>query len=496
MKKLRWKPEYGEPLQIIVGALLVCALMLPLFRQAQYAHPALDDFVTPWLLRTRHMQPGDSWLAGAVRFAADYFMNKQGWYTASFFQALNPYHIVGIWAVPYVSMLALALFLGAFLLFLRALLVNVFGCRAWSVTVWFFTATVFLVTQFSNPGAIFFFYTNSSGYLLPFLFMLCGFATLLYALRAGARPARVVLAVLSCICFFWACGGQFMIGCTASVVLAALCVGSFLRKWNRRWLVLAAAAVTVLFTALVILAPGNNVRHETYGNVESLFSRLVWWLVQSVRTGVGIYTEDAALPWKAAALLLLVFPARKAVASCGFTFRFPLLPIAFSGAILLGALYIYEFAVSTVDIPEKQIILMNMLAILLMLFCAVYGLGWLIKVKGLSLKGIAAKTAIAVAAAMMAVVAFGRAPVREWVSVAVARDLGNGVIQAYRQEADDFLAAFESPEKDLVFTRPTPAYPYFYGFGQLDNPEHFDYRSVTRPFGKDSITFKLEEEKD
>lgn len=488
-----FKANKSEWTQCVIAVLLVVLLMLPLFMLALYSHPSLDDFDTPWKIQVRHSEGNPSWFVKALRFAGYYYMHKQGWYTASFLQALNPYHIIGRWTVPYVAMVVLVLFAASQLCFFRSLMVNVFKCRLWSVSLWFWAASIFFTTQFSNTGVTFYFFTNSSGYFAPWFMFLFGTALFLYALnRKGQR--HMVYLVLSCFLLFGACGGQFIVGITTTAVFVAMAVLAFATKYARKWSVFTPAALCVLLIILVIAAPGNNTRHRV-GEDGSSYS-LILTLWRSVRTSFNVYTEDMPLLWVLGLACLLIFPAVKAAKASGFSFRMPVIPLIITAGIAVLAFGIYYFATMGVDIPEKQISLMNKIVMTMLLFDFLYIMGWLVKKYDFGLEQVATRFAVVLVSVVTLVAALRLYPVIRMISVSATQDFFEGELTEYRARVEYYISALEADtgEDVVCLEGPVPVSPYFQGLGVLDMPSGFDYRVTSGYFGKEIIILEEEAE--
>ena len=240
-----YKPQRGA----IVLILLAGFCLLPFLRLASFAHPYLDDFIFPLLVRQH----------GVWAHTVNMYLTWQGRFSASFITALHPLAWGGLDHVqPFVFGFIVAV--AASVVFAGNALLQ--GHRLPWPTRFAAGSLVLIILLLMLPSPTEAFYWLLSGLFYmgggTCCFILLGVvATLQADLQPIVRRGWWLLAAgLACL----APGFSEMISCFVLALVIVLFPTIWQRQLNVCWLALLALAVVA--SAVATLAPGNFVRQE------------------------------------------------------------------------------------------------------------------------------------------------------------------------------------------------------------------------------------------
>lgn len=225
---------------------LLAAVVIPFFLLTQYAHPSADDFCYASLFRRE----------GFWNHIKGEYLGWKGRYTAIFFTAA--YHKAGGMLATYGW--GLLLLLTSFCLAIYFFVHSLIETAAPRIRTLFLAAglaALYLGTMPKVPAGLYWI-DGAFQYQLGNIFLLLSFAALFNLHRTGKSAS----AWLACFCVFLAIGTTELAMITLVALVAILAFNRIAIHGRHRLPWSAVAVVTVLSTALLLLAPGNAVRAE------------------------------------------------------------------------------------------------------------------------------------------------------------------------------------------------------------------------------------------
>jgi hypothetical protein len=418
-------------------------LLLPLAIGALGAHPATDDYTFAGIPHATWTQTGS--LPHVVKDALSYtlrtYRDWQGTMSGVLAMCLNPavfsFQGYGVHAV-----VLLLFWLGAFYVFLRAVLTDQMGFsrafmhRAYQLLTlcqWLFVPSLIEGLYWHN-GA--WFYTGTTA-----LF----FLTVALLLRGGTGARRAALGM--CV---WIGLNNYVTAALACAVFTLLAVsvlparGEGRRAGRKRWGVPLAAVLLPLLVS--VLAPGNRVRMET----DAMYGAESWWLVKSLvwtaRDAAG-YFGRFLFRTPLGAMLAFSFPwMLRAAKGCSLRARLP--GVATLGAfVLLCAMIFPHMFTSGYAGPGRIVDLYHHYVVTALSLLTLYWAIWLAQ-RGGTVRG--RWCAFAGTAALTVTLALSGGQAGEYVRL--NREIFTGTLKAYREQTLEAYALLESagPEDTVV----------------------------------------------
>lgn len=341
-------------------AILVLAglCLLPFLGLAWFAHPYLDDFIFPLLVRQN----------GLWSHTVTMYMTWQGRYSASFITALHPLAWGGLTHVqPFtfgfiVAVAASILFAGA------ALLRGLRGAWVKRAAAGSLVLALQLL-MLPSPTEAFYWLLSGLFYMggASCCFLLLGTIGHLHA--TSGRGGRWAWWLLATVLTLLAPGFSEMISCFVLAGVIVLLPAIWQRQLATSWLSLLVLAVVA--SAVATLAPGNFVRQAGAHHAPLLASvvlasaSLVYTLVSWLSNGMLLLLTLLILPTVAR---LVALPALPLAQLTKWTWRWPLW-------LMLGLLLCYLFSYLTIGGPPPSRARNLLFALFL--------IGWFLSVAGI-----------------------------------------------------------------------------------------------------------------
>lgn len=237
---------------------IIAAAFVPFVIAARYAvfQPS-DDF--SFYLGVMRM-PGENYIVKAVRFTLELYPLWQGTYTTNLLNCLlNPLSVYSY------AMLRLELMMCLLLSFLAVYLLcrEITACFSLGDKTLLIFAVVFLpILLYTDYNEVYLWFIGAMAYLVPMMLLIFALALMLRCKRKGKTSAMILSALL----MLGMAGGVLMIGGLGAYLMLIMCAADFAQngKLDRRLLFIFAAAV--IGDLINTLAPGNFVRHTSYGS--------------------------------------------------------------------------------------------------------------------------------------------------------------------------------------------------------------------------------------
>lgn len=305
--------------------ILLAAAVIPFFLLTYYAHPSADDFCYGWKLKA-----GTFW--GNVKGE---YLGWKGRYTAIVLTVA--YHKAGPMLVTY--QFALLAFLTTLFVALYVFTWSFLEGRASRLQVLLLTlalGALYLGTMPLVPATLYWI-DGAFQYQSGAIFTLLSLAALLALYRSGSAW----WALAACLCIFLAVGATEIAMLTVTAVAGVMAFNRFVIAGRDRLLWTAVVVVTMISSALLLLAPGNYVRAQ-YSLPEA---RQFWYAFSHAwfyggQTIAGWFASPAL--WLATACFIPV--ALRLTHLKGVRGDASWARLALTGGLLLGLVWLYFFA--------------------------------------------------------------------------------------------------------------------------------------------------------
>ncbi len=251
-------------------SLLVLLLsILPFLVLTFFCHPAYDDFCNT----------AQALKMGIIERQVFIYNNFDGRFFAVAISNVNPLKFGSFAGYKAVSLLIILLTFLSIFAFVSALLKSNFSRIDKLIAASLLMAL--FCNQMPEVTEIFYFMTGAIVYQIPSILTLFFFAL---AIRSSEKSKRVKLfgTILSCLLI------AAIVGCneTSMLILAILIfsitINLWLEKSEQRWTWLVFSLVTIVFGAVVILAPGNAARASNFPGRHRFFYSLRMALTQGL----------------------------------------------------------------------------------------------------------------------------------------------------------------------------------------------------------------------
>jgi len=478
----------SEKIQIIVALVLMALIIIPFLVLAQYSFPKSDDFVM--VSRTmNYLEQNDSYLDAALQYFGDNYVKWQGTYTSNIFTAINFPYLIGLDNVKILCTIGIACFFLALFLFVRSFFKGLFHEHRWSITLWFYTAAIFLCTQFVTPSEVFYWYVGSFAYTYSIIFMLLGFTFLIHAYRSINKNS-ILFSILSGLMLFLACGGPLLFVTFIFIVMLFLTFKAFIKKTDHRLMILILLLVCVVGGVINGIAPGNEIRANSMswrGDITPAKA-----LALSITGTLNLFSAGDGYPLAIAlaCCLLLIIPAQKFIKNTNVKFDHPVLVIAFGFISLVAAYFPTIMAEGGTGLTPRYRFTLFLLATGILLYSTIQIAGWLIHRYHLSFDSIGKRLCLTGLSVVMFVTGVQTFTINSWVGMDIINATARGRIQGYSEEIKRVFWLLESSdERDLRINPIGIVYDKLGTIGLSENPDSFANKAATVVYGKDSIAF-------
>lgn len=475
-----------EWIQIAIASVLIILITVPMIALVLKMNPSADDFFIAYRVKLS----GLSMFEGGWQFMLQSRIENSGGYFSLFFTFLAPLNFYGLQGIIVVCMINLLAFFTSLLILARSFIKCLFQTKAWSVTLWFYVAALFLMTQFLNPNEFFYWYTGSTAYVIPMTATFLFLASLIKLVTTSGH--KLLWTALTSVAVFCAAGNQITFPIFCVLIMLAVWGNSMIKKdANRKWLTIVFI-VLVIGVVINLSAPGYFSRQDmetsqTGGVIGG--KTLIWWILNdavSVGSSILFYT---GVPF----VLLLLLPLMvKLCRKTSYGFRHPIWFTLFQALIFLALIFPYRYGMGAAGIPNRYMSTLYCLAMLLVFMEAFYIVGWATKKYDLSLDSAYRKGA----AYLMAFVALGITvhgyPVANWTSYNIVANYANGVIQTTQRETQRVLSEIENSDEDIVIVdRPAAEYPFLNPIHMRDENDPFFINTAVANFlGKEYAAYR------
>lgn len=451
------------------GLLAACglwcaAVLVPLLLISFYAHPTHDDFVHTLSVTEAWLRTGSFWVAVAAAWerTVTLYHTWQGTFAAMFLSALQPMVFSpGLFFLTPLCTLAGLCLSAAY--FSKSLIRHTLGADTpvWAV---FYAALLTLLLLFL-PGAREVLYWHSGAPYALSVMMLFVILGLLLKLRRQAFSVGYALrGGLLLLCGVVLGGCPYPLALGGALGLGFVTVWAFAVRSPARWGSLCAFMGTGLALALVVVAPGNQLRQEVVGPPLSAI-RAVWQSLAECAEMTGQWFSPQLMAAAAVLLPLLARPLR----ASGLSFSHPLVFVALSFGVLAASFVPPLYATGLEGYRVERVLSsLYMLYVLLTLLNLVYVAGYLLRrfePQGAWLEALGAKgpswALLALCGALLLWGLFARA-IMAAPSVAAAKSLLTGEAARYHQEMtlrEERIAASETQAQAMEAISPLSAEP-------------------------------------
>ncbi len=475
----------------ILLTIIYVGSLIPLFLIARYNYPSADDYSIGETCRHAWVSSHNVFAViwQAVLMAVDDYFNWMGYFSSIFFMSVHPgvfgeqWYSLTTWIM--VGMLSFSTIYLFHAIMVKALKMDKYRCHCISMIVLFvmIQCMVGRVEAFYwFCGAVNYIFLHSAG-----MFMLGALISAVYDAKRGKKIWDLVIASVMGI---WAGAGNYM---TALIICIVLVVATGFMVYQKTWkkykmLFIPMGCYLLAFMASAF-APGNNVRADGASGMNPVKAIMVSFY----------YVFDLALSewtnWVVVLMVIVLIPLFwKATAQATFTFRYPLVVVAFSFCVLAATVTPPIFAVGNIMAGRLQA-LMYIMYILLLALNVGYVVGW--AQKRLSFKTENKLNMMMVVGACSLLFVFGSlltviAEPHYFTCSSAVTDLRNGSAKAYGDALKERAAILKAAEEDaeLVFEA-LPAQPRLLYFDDITKEkDDWENRAVSRYYNVRSVALK------
>lgn len=487
----RGKQRFGLYTVILLGISVI-----PLLIAGRYNVLAADDYAIGKECHLIWESTHSLWamLRYAFRHTLEEYRTWRGCFTVNFFDSLNPgFFGEGFaWLTPVIMLFSILFSLA---IFERSVLSRYYTYTREEAAV-LFGGVAFLVLQtLPSPSEGLYWYPGAVGYTFLHFLMLLLFCIVWKAEKAKNSAVRILCTLFACVYAFLAGGSQYITVLECLLWYATLL---FVERKDMRWWKLVPGISLALGFAVNLLAPGNMARREgavgmgpvkaiAYSFIEALRCMKEWI------TPMLVVTVLFLLPfiWK------IVRKQKKK-----FTYRYPLVVIAFSYCLFSASFTPSLYGVGNVDAGRIRNLNQSVFYILLMidlfyiagyvqkrLDCAEGGV-WedVGVVKDIIRKYLWAYKWIAFAAILLVWV--GTGDKNTFSSVSALRSLVNGEITTYYAQAQERQEIYRDETVSVAVVAPFSAKPkvlYFTDIVPEGDANYWINENIAEYYGKEKV---------
>ena len=458
--------------------------LIPIIVTCFYSVPVLDDYTFGYLSH-KSISEGGSFLSGVIQANNSFFMNWQGFYTANFIAAAQPFNIdINLYFISNLVVLASIIF--AFLYFGKVMLCNIFKVSFEDYII--ITLPVLsLFLQFMPSIAEGLYWMDGS---LSMLFTSCILTMFGFIINYHlyGKKRYFILAVIIAILM----SGSGLIGLlTVILVLATFLIYSLKKKYNCKTLIIAVMIIFFAGLIISVIAPGNQGRLNTVDHVKRTPVTFVLSILKALFYSFTYFGKWSTLCFIAIMILCSAVFYGYAKKS-EYNFKNPLLVFVLCYLLYAARMSVELFLGETLG-AGRQYNEYYYSFLILFAISILYFVGWLSKRNELQFK--INKKKISVVFLVFVLFVFGAGcfnyRVKNMSSVSTGLSFIKGETQQYSKEMRQRVDLYEDNSSKDVVVEPLSVYPMFF----MEEPLSFDSnywtnKSVARYYNKESVVLK------
>lgn len=457
-------------------------MLVPIVSAIRFTVPVFDDYNFGIISHQEYLAHNGLFY-GALKACAQKFMNWQGFYTANFVAAIQPFNInVHLY---WISNIIAILMLGTSFAYLIFSLLSLFEkIDFWSFAIITFPIS-FVLYQFLPSLAEGFYWMDGS---LGLIFN--GFAAIQYALLArycvvNSKKKKIIEVVLITLALFFSGGG---IECYITRLLISIIILLFCRKNDKRFtlLIMALLIIYTIGFLISILAPGNRVRVTSVedARIYSIFESILFALYYGI-VKFGDWASLCLLVVEFVAASVFYHQAKK----LDFEFKYPVVVWILCFILYAAPMSIPLYAYGSLGSP-RQYNCYYFWFIIYFTISALYFAGWLSKRTDLNYIFDNNNAYVVPAAVLTLLFVAGGFKIgyHNFASIQTGVSLLNNEPQTYYQEMMDRIEQYENEDIQDVSVSQLSVYPSIFMEESLEeDADYWTNNSVASYYGKNSV---------
>ncbi len=464
--------------------------LIPLFWISFYNYPSADDYSIGSNCRQIWVQSHNIFavLWGGVLRAVEDWLHWMGYYTSNFLMAVPPSTFGERCYVATAWIMLLALTFSTWYL-LKAIFVKVFHADKY-VSHSVIMLLLFVTVQ-CMVGRVeaFFWYSGAANYILVHCMSLFFYGLLISAVYDKGRKKKFDLITASFFAFLTGGGNQMTALNVAVVLLFAIGLGAFFKRWKEHRALLIPIGIYFLGFVLNIAAPGNWIRAEGVGGMNPIKAVMVSFYY-CLEYCIGEWTG-----WPVVVLVIVLVPLFwKMTNKTEFQFSYPLIVVLFGYCLVSAMMTPPLFAVGNIDAARLQALTFTMYLLVLVL-CEGYVIGWARKkmqqesnsrTDGYSVN----ELWCLVSCLLFFAVAAGLTVIPEphyFTTSSAIMDLADGSAKAYGDALKERMILYNSGEQNVV-VKPLPTEPKLLYFSDIgEDAGDWENKGLCRYYGIEAV---------
>lgn len=466
----------------LFSLLLFIISIIPLLKLSVYSHACADDF-------TYGSLPHSIWnsshslfqtILSACTVVKNFYYSWQGTFSSMFLMALTPV-VFGeqfYFITPYIMIIVITL---SHFTLLHVVLVKLLNSDTFT---WYLISSIvcfILIQSIHSPVNAFYWYNGSVHYIFMHGCFILLLAFTMQINLTNSIWKKLIFTILSTL-FSLICGGaNYITALLGLVCLSSLALLNLLKRKNFIWITFPVIVYIISFY-INISAPGNFIRQEHFNQLGP-FQAIIKSFLAIIK-----YMPKWITPSIILLMVLLVPTIWNLVAKSSFSFRFPLLSLAFSLCLIACMFTPNYYSISHVG-PARVFNIIKMWFLLLLIFNEIYFIGWFCKHFSLSSKQMPHFISFYIIIIVLLLIQFKMTPTiqKQYSSYAAYVSLKTGEAHQYDFEYSERLDELLSPKTKLVL-KPFSVKPRLLYFDDItEDPLNWKNTSTAAWYQKELI---------
>ncbi len=476
-----------ETIQIIVAFSLILLITIPMLKLCFYANPVSDDFANA----VEYQKKDSGSLINNAINAFEYTWKNASatLFTHIFVVAFPAFAIGGEFAMQFFLFLFMLTFFLAVFVFSRTIVNTLFKVKKLSLTLWFFLLMLVLFTQFTPnllyQAEMFYWYTGSAAYMLPFSMLLFTIAAFIKLFSSGNKRKWTIILCILVLCLSLSVF-LFLFSMLLLLLFISIYVFKNMKEYRKYLIPILIVFLTGMFINLI--APGNYVRFDyTQAYIRDPFIINIY----NTFKYSGIYFEEVFSSFPVLfAIFLIAIPVCKYAKNCAISFKLPAIVTLISAILFLAAFFPVFYGYGNNYQPARYIGIMRLVAVLLTVLNAIYWTGWLAKKHNFILDTSFKKFAMVGMALISLTVSLKSYPIQQWISPNIIDAFTTGLVERSRGEYDRVMSDIaNSSDADVLVEPPKELYPLLKNTDMSYEPTMYVNKAIAILYNKNSVAY-------
>lgn len=478
----------------VKNVIIACSSLVLLFIifietwAAYYTVFSADDFSIATAM-TPYKESFWAYLAGAILYTKNMYLNWQGTYFSMFTQSLlNPLSGFGLLQLRIIMVFNALLFFSSLIFFIFSLFKMVIK-ENHHIKLFYCACIVFVIMNSRAYPEIFYWFCGAMVYCVPAFCLL--FSLSFFVLSNITSKKKILYIVLTLLFSIGSQGGVLTVAGTGCYIILVLCFLFWLQTKRFSFANLAVFVVYFCGAIINVIAPGNFVRHDVIEDGV--------YPISALKQAIVLYFKEIKLitvnnKYCIIFLLLMlcgiVIYEKKEIDMKIYTVASVFLlaaPIVAAFPVMLG------YGTSAIEIfPNRGFFIVNTITVIVLANLAIVAGYWMVafvKIKGI--KPIWLTGSFGVLLFILLIRSFTHFSLADMYVLRTSKQLYDRTIQNYYEDCKVVFNYLSDCEEDDVMIEEFPASIENYGNFEISaSPDHWINRSVAEYYNKNSIGYE------